>query len=201
MNALASAIQSLGLAGTPAEIVAALSASVETATPNPTRYSYQGVAAALGTAVSGTILMLLEQAASDTELPPVLRANLRAELASFQVGSADGRTGGLDLSHPDRQTQMATWIETLTALGQTDAAQAVAAVRQLGVARSVAPRWELTGLDSLPTEEQVAAAQSQIAVAQWVAALQNEVIGPMSSTGESTVDQIKAAVAAFRDQP
>lgn len=193
MNALANYLQSQNLTGTPAEIVAALNADITTTSINNTRWSYQGVADRLGIAVSGTILLLLKEAIAK-EQNMALKANLEAELASFQIGSADGRVGGLDLSNSIRQQQMAIWIQVLTAEGQHDAAAAVAAVKQLGVSETVRKRWEAAGLELSPTEDQVAFAQQQIAVSGWCESAIG-LIRQMNAGGEQTVDEIKAAIS------
>ena len=169
MNPLANYIQSNNLTGTPAEIVAALDADVVLSRDSQ-RWTYAGLARRFGPTVVGQVDEGLKQ------MPGM--DWVRLALAA----------GGLDFS--DSVTQAG-----LDSLKGAFPDEMVAGLKAVGITRG--KRYTSAGFDSLPTEEQVAVAQSQIAVAQWVAALKNEVIEPMAAGGESSIADIKSAVAAF----
>lgn len=169
MNALVSYIQSNNLTGTPAEIVAALDADVVLSRDSQ-RWTYAGLARRFGPQVVGQVDEGLKQ------IPGM--DWVRLALAA----------GGLDFS--DATTQAG-----LDSLAGVFPAELIAGLKAVGIARG--KRYVAAGFDTLPTEEQVVVAQSQIAVVQWAAAVQNEVIAPMAAGGESSIADIKAAVAAF----
>jgi hypothetical protein len=169
MNALANYLQSNSLTGTPAEIVAALDAEVVLSRDSQ-RWTYAGLARRFGPTIVGQV----DEGLKATPGMDWVRLALAA--------------GGLDFS--DAVTQAG-----LDSLKGVFPDEMIAGLKAVGVVTG--KRYTQAGFDALPTEEQVAAAQSQIAVAKWVAAVQNEVIGPMAAGGESSIADIKAAVAAF----
>jgi len=195
MSPLATAMQAEGLAGTRDEIQAAFGATVIIRTDD-TRWSYQGVSDRISKEVAGAILVLMSEAANDPQTAPEQRALLSAELISFQLGSKDGKTGGLDLSRPERQQQMADWIALLIALEKPAAAAAVSAVKALGVLYG--PLWQKHSLPALPTVEEIDAAKAEILNQQQVAALQTHISGLVA--GGASVVEIKASVAAWEPE-
>lgn len=112
------AIKNNNLVGTSAEVTAAINAKTIQKTDS-TRYSYQGLVLhpEIGQTGAAIILALLGSATQDPNLDIPTKALFSAELLSFQIGSSDGRTGGLDFSRPERQTQIQAWIDQLTNLG------------------------------------------------------------------------------------
>lgn len=125
---------------------------------NDTRYSYQGVVDLLGIETAGVILSLLKQSITDAD--PSMKELLESELFSFRIGSSDGKTGGLIFSRPERQAQMDIWITALEGLGQTDSANKVKAVKNLGI--TYGKKWQKLGLDSEPSLSDISTARSTI---------------------------------------
>lgn len=123
-----------------------------------TRYSYQGVADILGSEVAGTILALLKQSINDA--PAEMKEMLESELFSFRIGSSDGRTGGLIFSRPERQYQMDLWITALDGFGQTESANKVRSVKNLGI--TYGKKWQKLGLVSEPSLSDVTTARNTI---------------------------------------
>lgn len=164
-----------------------------------TRYSYQGITLTLGQTVAGTVLVLLKRAAADASLDEGLREILGAELVSFQVGSLDGKTGGLDFSNPDRQAKLEEWIGDLTASDQAAAAAALTAVKELAVTHG--PRWQSYGpmIAAEPTLESIAAARATIAdesVRQFIADRAQSAVNAVDSGEVLTKEQAREWLGA-----
>lgn len=131
------AIKNNNLSGTSSEVTTLINAKSVQKTDN-TRYSYQGLVLKpnIGQVGAAVVLALLEAATIDPNIDAGTKALLKAELVSFQIGSSDGRTGGLDFSRPERQTQIQTWIDQLTTLGDPASlyqAGILAEVKKVGV--------------------------------------------------------------------
>lgn len=131
------AIRNSGATGTASEVAIVLNTKSIQKTDS-TRYSYQGLVLhpELGQTGAAIILALLGAATQDVNLDIPTKALFSAELLSFQIGSSDGRTGGLDFSRPERQAQIQTWIDQLTALGDTPSlyqASVLAKLKLVGV--------------------------------------------------------------------
>jgi hypothetical protein len=169
MNTLASYIQANNLIGAPAEIVAFLAAS-EYVRLDQSRYSYQGLSVHPDFGIEKTAVLLATMKALFTH--PVLGGLIEAEYWAFVTPSADGQTGGIDLSEYNRNTNLRT-IASVLATGDADngiPANPVAA-SVLNDAANIGggwkAKWETAGLDSLPNGEQVAEALQQIADTPW----------------------------------
>jgi len=168
---LTNVIQSLGLADSTAEeIVAALNQTVVNQT-NTARRSFDDI----------TLLFDLE--AAETMYSVLIAAGLPATAATF-VGK------GIDLSLPKAQDQ-------LTALGAAnpDIAEFCNTLKELGISHT--EQWRKSGLDALPTTQQVEAALTSIADRTAVVTFLNEVLNPLLADDATTKAQIKAAVAAW----
>lgn len=169
-----------------------------------TRYSYQGIVVKFGDqgeAIAATVLLLLASAQSDLTLTPTERALLDAEALSFKVGSADGRTGGLDFSQAARQAKLATWIDTLVADNQMEAAAALQAVKELGVTNG--PRWQTPAysIANDPILQDIIDARATIAtdaLRQKVTRRYNEVVALMDN---GTATDWAAIYSAWEIEP
>ena len=100
------------------------------------------------------------------------------------------RSGGVDLS----LDAVLGPLQAAVGLGDANADILLNALLSIGI--TMGKKWELSALETLPTEAEVAAARSAIQNEQAVATLMNEVIQPMISNG-ATVAEIKTAVAAW----
>lgn len=97
---------------------------------------------------------------------------------------------GIDLSHATAQAQ-------LTALGAANPSIAgfCNTLKELGISHT--ERWRKSGLDALPTTQEVETALAAIADRAEVVAFLNEVLNPLLSDDATTKAQIKAAVTAW----
>lgn len=192
MNTLARLLMDQDISRQPQSILDWLLDDVAEVRTDQSRWSYQGIADRLGIEAAAIVLMLLEQAAS-SESDEAMRAILKAELLSFQIGSQDGRTGGIDLSRPERQAKLAEWEAALRASERLAEADILKSVAALGVQRIVKPRWEVLGLERQPDLDEVSAALQQVAVYRWSEQALRR-IAELRDSGESTIEQIKQAI-------
>lgn len=170
MNTLATSIQSLGLTGTPAVIVAAFGGNVDLPHNHDWR-DYRAVGKAYGANVAEGIYQAL--------------------IADGKLGAAQSFCSpGYDLS--DEQVQA-----TLTAIADKAPLLRQACIALKAIGRPTQKLWETAGLEALPTVEQVTAAIAQITNQQAVALLMNECINPAAAADSATVASVKAAVAAW----
>lgn len=97
---------------------------------------------------------------------------------------------GIDLSHATAQAQ-------LTALGAANPSIAdfCNTLKELGISHT--EQWRKSGLDALPTTEEVEAALSAIAGRAEVVTFLNEVLNPLLANDATTKAQLKAAVAGW----
>lgn len=97
---------------------------------------------------------------------------------------------GIDLSHATTQDQ-------LTALGAANPSitDFCNTLKELGISHT--ERWRKSGLDALPTTQEVETALAAIADRAEVVSFLNEVLNPLLSDNATTKAQIKAAVAAW----
>lgn len=168
---LTTVIQSLGLTDSTAEeIVEALSQTVINQT-NTARIGFDDI----------TLMFNLE--AAETMYSVLIAAGLPATAATF-VGK------GIDLSLPTAQAQ-------LTALGAANPAIAdfCNTLKELGISHT--EQWRKSGLDALPTTQEVETALAEIADRTAVVTFLNEVLNPLLADDATTKAQIKAAVAAW----
>lgn len=136
MTPLASAIQSLGLSGTAAEIRTALNADV--AMPHDrTLWTYNGVAQAFGSEAAEGIAQAIAAAGLPT---------------AVTVYAARGFDLSLDQTR-EQLDEIATGVPAL--------AQVCVALKAIG--RPTAKRYATAGLDALPSEVEITAALAEIA--------------------------------------
>lgn len=140
MNQLATAIQSLGLTGTAAEIAAAFQAEVDLPHVHDL-WTYNGVANTLGPVVAEGIASAMTAAGLTT---------------AVVVYASRGFDLSLDLTRAQLGA-IAAAIPSLT--------EACAALKAIGRPKQV--RWQHAGLGAEPSEADVTVALAQIAFAEW----------------------------------
>ena len=170
MNALANYIQANNLTGTPAEIVAALGATIDLPQDH-TRWTYNGVADAFGEVAAEGIAQAINATGLTT-----------AVVAYASVG--------FDLANQKTQDQLTTIAAAVPAL-----AGVCNSLKAIG--RPTALRWQAAGFEDLPSEAEVTDALAEIAAQQAFSEFLNECVQPALSANGATVASIKAAVAAF----
>jgi len=170
MNVLAQTLQSQGLTGTSAEIVAAL--TVEHELPHvDDLWSYSGVAAKYGESAAEGIAAAMTAAGLTTGV--IVYATRGFDL------SIDKTRGQLDAIAVDVPS-LAGVCKDLKAIG-----------------RPTIPLWQHAGLSALPSEEEIAVAQAEITNQQALATFINECVNPAVAADGATVSSIKSAVAAW----
>jgi hypothetical protein len=181
MNALASYIQSAGLTGTAAEIVAALKADHTEIIENTTRWSV--------TALNAELIR--------RKLPLEIVAGWDTAVSSLPGGSMLvlmlSDKDGVNLADPSMQEQMKVVLSLIPA-DKPEATMFVNALLSIGRTEVITPLWEHAGL-SEPTEDDVKFALQQVATDQFCAKIVNEIIQPLNAGGSATIDEIKAAIA------
>jgi hypothetical protein len=197
MSTLREAIKSETFAGLTDAQAAAAMVEVVALPDNPTRYSYQGVAETLGQAVAAATLDFLDTASTpvdgDDAETRIQKRLLRAELASFEIGSRNGETGGLDFSRPERQSQIDAWIDA-----SEDSPQVVAvltALKRLG--KPIGPRWQSLGLTAAPSEAEIVAARAENTRVDTIADWQVRFDAALNQYGTSEQSDGVAAVEAI----
>lgn len=168
---LANVIQSLGLTdSTAAEVVASLSQMVVNrvdATPR----TYGFIVREYGLEAAEGVLVALTS------------AGLNGAAATYI-------NPGIDLSHTTAQAQ-------LTALGAANQsiAEFCSTLKELGISHT--EQWRKSGLNALPTVEEVETALAAIASRQEVVTFLNSVLNSLIANESTTKIQIKTAVAAW----
>lgn len=168
---LTNAIQSLSLTDSTAEeIVAALGETVVNRVDDTPR-TYGFIVREYGLSAAEGLLVALTD------------AGLHGAAATYI-------NPGIDLSHTTAQDQ-------LTALGAANPSIAdfCNTLKELGISHT--EQWRNSGLDALPTTEEVETALAEIADRSDVVTFLNEVLNPLLADDATTKAQIKAAVAAW----
>lgn len=186
MTQLATAIQSLGLTGTSAEIRTAFGASGTPITDN-TSYSLSGLAAAL--AIQGVDAMILVALRNHIRTLPVGGDTLEGFLIA-----GGGTSGGVDCSRADIRYQ----IVVNQSHPSTTAEQQAILAAMLLVGSTPRTKWEQAGLDALPEESDIAAAQTQIANQAAKTMFANEVLNAAIADESKSPDDIKQLVAEWQ---
>lgn len=163
--------------GTPTEIAEAYLVT-EYVRRDSTRYSYQGLVnyPGIGVEKASVLLGVLRQLYDD----PVVGELARAEYASLTVSSADGITGGLDLSEPLRNGNIRSIAGDYGALGNDfglGIQAALLAVADIGGGWLAA--WQIDGLTQAPTVEEITAgliALQELDDSQWSTRISNMLV-------------------------
>lgn len=168
MTPLAGLIKGRSLAGTPAELVAHMAEPVEL-DHDHTLWNYAMVADTFGEVAAEGLASAIQGAGLVT--------------AVYKYA-----TDGFDLSLTRVQGHLAAIGTAVPGL-----AEVCSALQLIG--RPVQPRWQREyQLEALPSEEQIAAAQAELVVADWWAHVVYDVVPVMLVNG-STIAQIKTAIS------
>lgn len=169
MTILANVLTSLGLSSV--QSASEILGAEVVASTNSTRYNYADAVEMFGVTTAEAIKTTLEQAGM-------------SGAAVLYCGQ------GIDLSLPATQTGLASLATLAPALA--DAFNRLAAI---GVTRG--PKWEVMGLDSMPTTEAIQSALAENETRHGFTTMLNECVNPLVADDTTTIEQFKSAVANY----